>query len=146
MKRGGYRCQHCAGTPLGRSEKVAPLILNVDDRPPTLYLRDRILTDRGFHVANADCGERAIDVARQLKPHLILLDVHLPDADGRELCQQLKQDPEFAAIPVVLISATLSGQAALADVMHSSAADGFIREPVEPDALASTLWKVLSVA
>jgi CheY-like chemotaxis protein len=139
-----YRCQHCAGTPHDRVRlKSAPLVLNVDDRPANLYLRDRILREHGFIVANADSGLKALDVARQLKPALILLDVHLPDADGRELCQKMKEDPEFAGIPIVLISATLTGQAAQAEQLRWASADGFIREPVEPTSLASTLWKVL---
>jgi CheY-like chemotaxis protein len=147
LKRLSYRCQHCAGTPIGRStDKPVPLVLNVDDRPATLYLRDRILRDHGFIVANADSAQRAIDVARQLKPNLILLDVHLPDADGRELCQRLKVDPDFAGIPIVLISATLAGHASQLEAVRWTSADGFIHEPVEPDALASTLWKVLSAA
>jgi CheY-like chemotaxis protein len=147
MKRLEYRCQHCAGTPIGHgTPKPVPLVLNVDDRPATLYVRDRILRQHGFIVANADSGQRAIDVARQLKPNIILLDIHLPDADGRELCLQLKQDPDFANIPIVLISATLTGNANLIEVIRTTSADGFIREPVEPGALASTLWKVLSTA
>ena len=63
--------------------------------------------DHGFVVANADSAQKALDMARQLRPQLILLDVHLPDADGRELCSRMKCDPDFAGIPIVLISATL---------------------------------------
>ena len=147
MKRLEYRCQHCAGTPIGHgTPKPVPLVLNVDDRPSSLYVRDRILRERGFIVANADCAQRAIDVARQLKPNVILLDVHLPDADGRELCQRLKHDPDFADIPIVLISATLNGQGNLVETIRTTSADGFIHEPVEPDMLASMLRKVLSAA
>jgi CheY-like chemotaxis protein len=139
-----YRCQHCAGTPYDRARgKAAPLVLNVDDRPASLYLRDRILREHGFIVANADSGQRALDVARQLKPQLILLDIHLPDTDGRELCQRFKRDPDFKGIPVVLISATLGGHANQLETIRWASADGFIREPVEPASLASTLWKVL---
>jgi CheY-like chemotaxis protein len=145
MKRLEYRCQHCAGTPIGHgAPKPVPLVLNVDDRPSMLYVRDRILRQHGFIVANADSGQRAIEVARQLKPNIILLDVHLPDADGRDLCFRLKQDPDFAGIPIVLISATLTGNLNLIETIRHTSADGFIREPVDPDALASTLWKVLS--
>jgi CheY-like chemotaxis protein len=147
MKRLEYRCQHCAGTPIGHgAPRPVPLVLNVDDRPSTLYVRDRILRQHGFIVANADSGQSALDVARQLKPNIILLDVHLPDADGRELCQQLKSDPDFAGIPIVLISATLGGQPDLVDTIRSTPADGFLHEPVEPETLASLLKKLLSAA
>jgi CheY-like chemotaxis protein len=144
-----YRCQFCAGTPLDRRRTgvdAAPLVLNVDDRPASLYVRDRILREHGFIVANADSAQKALDIARQLRPQIILLDVHLPDADGRELCQRMKQDPEFAHIPIVLISATLNGHASQLESIRWGAADGFLREPVEPTALASTLWKLLEAA
>ena len=147
LGRGTYQCQHCDGRPHQKTRrKPAPLVLNVDDRPATLYLRDRILREHGFIVANADSAHKALDVARQLKPQLILLDIHLPDADGREVCQQIKQDPDFAGIPVILISATLGGHANQLETIRWASADGFIREPVAADSLASTLWKILGSA
>ena len=140
-----YRCQHCGGTPhrRGKVVKPAPLVLNVDDRPASLYWRDRILREHGFIVANADSANKALNIARQLRPQIILLDIHRGDADGRELCQQIKGDPEFTGIPIVLISATLAGHANQLETIRWASADGFIREPVEPNSLASTLWKVL---
>jgi CheY-like chemotaxis protein len=143
-----YQCQHCdkraiqhtRRTPLG--SKPA-LILNVDDRPANLYARDRVLRLHGFTVANAETGKTALDVARQLLPNLILLDVHLPDVDGRDLCQQMKADDELGHIPVVLISSTLRGQTNQLEGIRMSNADGFILEPVEGDMLASTLRNVL---
>jgi CheY-like chemotaxis protein len=146
-----YQCQHCdkrailhtRRKPLG--DKPA-LILNVDDRPANLYARDRLLRLHGFTVANAETGKSALDVARQLLPNLILLDVHLPDMDGRDLCQQMKADEELGHIPVVLISSTLRGHANQLEGVRWGNADGFIVEPVEGDALASTLRSVLQSA
>jgi CheY-like chemotaxis protein len=144
-----YQCQHCGRRAIRhvrRPAGAAPpaLILNVDDRPASLYARDRLLRLHGFHVANADSGEAALSVARQLRPNLILLDVHLPDVDGRLLCQRMKADAELAHIPVVLISATLRGPSAAHVGLGS--ADAFIREPVEGEALASALRSVLEDA
>ena len=146
-----YQCQHCdkrailhtRRKPL--SEKPA-LILNVDDRPANLYARDRLLRLHGFTVANAETGKTALDVARQLLPNLILLDVHLPDMDGRDLCQQMKADEELGHIPVVLISSTLRGHTSHAEGVRWGNADGFIFEPVEGHLLASTLRSVLQSA
>jgi CheY-like chemotaxis protein len=123
-------------------EKPA-LILNVDDRPANLYARDRLLRLHGFTVANAETGKTALDVARQLLPNLILLDVHLPDMDGRDLCLQMKADEELGHIPVVLISSTLRGHFNHLDGVRWGNADGFILEPVEGEMLASTLRSVL---
>lgn len=142
-----YQCQHCDRRAIKhirrKTTPVRPaLILNVDDRPASLYARDRILRLHGFNVANADTGQTALDAARQLKPNLILLDVHLPDVDGRELCQRMKADADLGHIPVVLISATLrhhpQPHAGIPGV-----ADGFILEPCEGQDLASTLRSVL---
>lgn len=142
-----YQCQHCSDGPIrhaGLPDAGAPLILNVDDRPASLYLRDRILRQHGFSVANAGTGRSALDIARRLRPNLVLLDVHLPDIDGREVCQRLKSDAHTASIPVVLISATLAHRGeSLTDLARASA-DGFIPEPVEPAELASAVRRVLN--
>jgi CheY-like chemotaxis protein len=143
-----YQCQHCSKRPIQRQPRdtereTPPLILNVDDQPANLYARDLTLRRHGFTVANAETGRAALDVARQLRPQLILLDIHLPDIDGRVLCQQLKSDAELSDISVVLISATLRGHAGQLESVLWGNADAFIAEPVNPDALAATLWKVL---
>jgi CheY-like chemotaxis protein len=149
LRRIQYQCQHCvAGQPIRHaSPKVrsplAPVVLNVDDRPASLYWRERSLRMHGFTVANAATGESALTAARQLHPHLILLDVHLPDMDGRQVCRQLKQDDKTARIPVVLISATLALRGERLLDPEQYAADGYIPEPCEGDLLAETLWKVL---
>jgi CheY-like chemotaxis protein len=143
-----YQCQHCGTkrailhTRRKTKDERPALILNVDDRPANLYARDRVLRLHGFTVANAETGKSALNVARQLLPNLILLDVHLPDVDGRDLCEQMKADQELGHIPVVLISSTLRGQGQFDGVRWGNA-DGFILEPVEGDMLASTLRSVL---
>jgi CheY-like chemotaxis protein len=124
----------------------SPLILNVDDQPANLYARDQTLRKHGFTVANAETGRAALDVARQLRPRLVLLDVHLPDMDGRELCQRMKTDSELRDISVVLISSTLRGHVDQLESVQWGNADAFIAEPIEPDALAATLWRLLGAA
>jgi CheY-like chemotaxis protein len=139
-----YQCQHCGLGSIQHQYRApkTPLILNVDDRPAMLYARDRILRQHGFTVANAETGRSALDVARQLQPSLILLDVHLPDLDGRHVCQQVKADATLAHIPVLLISATLSSPEP-AETLRAIKASGFIAEPVEPEVLAGIIRQVL---
>lgn len=145
-RRVKYQCQVCGQRAIQHQPArlpERPHVLNVDDRPASLYARDRILRGQGFTVTNADTGHSALQVARQLQPNLILLDVHLPDIDGRDLCHQVKTDASLSHIPVVLISATLHGVPA-SEVLTAVRADGFINEPVEPAALAGILRKVLN--
>jgi CheY-like chemotaxis protein len=145
-RRVRYQCQFCQQTPVARPNRdqpgAAPLVLNVDDRPATLYARDRTLRQHGFAVANAETGQAALEAARELRPQLILLDVFLPDTDGRELCRRFKADSELSHIPVVLISAGLAAGDADAGVRQARA-DGVLVEPVPAEALVSTLRKVL---
>jgi CheY-like chemotaxis protein len=141
-----YQCQFCGQSPVKHVRKrlpETPLILNVDDNEATLYSRDRILRSHGFDVANAGTGRAAFDAAQRLRPHLVLLDVHLPDADGRELCKRLKADSELADTAVVLISSTLSGHVDQLETVRYASADAFIREPVDAQSLISTLLRVL---
>lgn len=141
-----YQCQFCDGVPLRafpRAENDAPLILNVDDRPSSLYVRNRALRMHGFTVANAGNGREAIDYARRLRPHLVLLDVHLPDMDGREVCQLLKADADTASIPVMLISSTLGADAGDGNGVGRILWDGYLSEPVEPADLASAVRRML---
>ena len=122
------------------------IILNVDDKPESLYAKDRLLRLKGYTVANATTGKVVLDLAHRLHPDLILLDVHLPDIDGREVCRRLKEDPALQSIPVILVSATLRGHAANLEGLRWASADGYISEPFEPEALESTVRSVLKIA
>jgi CheY-like chemotaxis protein len=144
-RRVTYQCQHCGPRAIQHQTRqpVSPLILNVDDRPASLYARDRVLRRHGFTVANADSGEAALTVARQLRPHLILLDVHLGDMDGRQVCRHVKADATLGHIPVLLISSTLASGLPH-DTVNQVHADGFIAEPCDPEVLAGTIRRVLA--
>jgi CheY-like chemotaxis protein len=141
-----YQCQHCVETPIRKVPRLprTPLILNVDDRPAALYARDRGLRLHGFSVANAATGQATLDLAKRINPHLVLLDIHLTDMDGRDVCRQLKAADETASIPVVLISSTLAARGEQFDPA-SVHADFFVPEPVTAAALAETLRRVLAV-
>lgn len=146
LRMAKYQCQHCEGGPLKafpRADATSPLILNVDDKPSSLYVRNRALRMHGFTVANAATGRDAIAFARRLQPQLVLLDVHLPDMDGRKVCQVLKTDQETAGIPVLLISATLGQWGDSIDSLGPVSADAYVAEPVAPEELATTVRRLL---
>src|SRR6056297_2633611 len=80
-------------------------ILLVDDNTNNLGVLYRYLDDEGFTVLVSQDGERAIRLARDQKPDLILLDILLPGMSGFDACGELKSDPATADIPVIFISA-----------------------------------------
>jgi CheY-like chemotaxis protein len=128
------------------SDNTRRVILNVDDRPESLYAKERLLRLKGYAVENATTGKSALELANRLRPALILLDVHLPDIDGREVCRRLKEDPALNSIPVILVSATLKGHVAHLEGLRWGRADGYLAEPCDPDVLESTLRNVLKNA
>jgi two-component system cell cycle response regulator len=80
-------------------------ILIVDDTPSNLTLLSRILSSSGYTIQLADNGATAIDMASEIIPDLILLDISMPVMDGYETCEKLKADDRTSNIPVIFISA-----------------------------------------
>lgn len=82
------------------------LILIVDDEPANLQLLADLLKQRGHAVRVAPSGQLALNYINRQKPDLILLDVNMPGMDGYEVCRRLKDNPDWAMIPVIFISAS----------------------------------------
>lgn len=86
-------------------EKQRPSILIVDDVPANLNLLAGILKQHGYKVRPAPSGSLALEAARHAPPDLILLDIHMPEMDGFEVCRLLKAEEALREIPVLFISA-----------------------------------------
>jgi signal transduction histidine kinase/DNA-binding response OmpR family regulator len=80
------------------------LALVVDDDPSATDLMSRWLSRMGYSVSVAADGEAGLDMARSLKPHLVLLDIHMPRRNGWDVLDRLRSDPELAEIPVIIVS------------------------------------------
>jgi signal transduction histidine kinase len=116
----------------------SPIIVNIDDHEPARYARHRILESAGYKVYDGATGQAAFELVQHHKPSLVLLDVHLPDINGLEVCKRLKAGPQASSIVVLQISASaVSGrQARLA---LDNGADGYLTEPLDPDVLVATV-------
>ncbi|MGF1491557.1 MAG: response regulator [Microcoleaceae cyanobacterium] len=82
-----------------------PDILIVDDTPANLRLLSTMMIEHGYSVRQAISGKMALIAAKTAKPDLILLDVNMPEMNGYDVCQKLKQDPKTDSVPVVFLSA-----------------------------------------
>lgn len=80
-------------------------ILIVDDQPENLKVLTQMLSQKGYKLRKAISGEIALKSAFSKPPSLVLLDIKMPGMDGYEVCQQLKENPATAEIPIVFISA-----------------------------------------
>jgi len=97
----------------------------VDDEPAITALVAEILAYAGFEVVRAHGGAEALTLARAGRPDLVLLDVMMPDLDGRDACRALKMDRELHDVAVVLFSS-----ADEQDVhWRGAGADGFLQKP-----------------
>jgi signal transduction histidine kinase len=114
------------------------LILNVDDYVPGRYARTRLLKQAGFRVIEAGTGSETIDLVKEHKPALILLDVNLPDMSGFDVCRRLRRDPQTETLTILHISASSVLTQHQVNGLESGA-DGYLVEPVEPDVLVATV-------
>lgn len=90
------------------SEEVQPAagdILVVDDTPANLRLLGELLAAQGYRVRPVTSGAQALRAAAASLPDLVLLDIHMPDLDGYEVCRRLKADPAAEGVPVIFLSA-----------------------------------------
>ena len=116
----------------------AGTVLYIEDNLANLELLQRILADRPqIKLVAAMQGRMGLDLARQHRPDLILLDVHLPDLPGEEVLRRLRADPLTWAIPVVIISADpTSGQT---ERLLAIGAYGYLAKPIDIKQLLRTL-------
>lgn len=85
-----------------------PKILIVDDDPDLVEAVTMILESKDYDVIAAYGGIEGLEKAKTEKPDLIVLDVMMPDKDGYAVCKELKDDPQYREIPILLLTAVVS--------------------------------------
>jgi two-component system, OmpR family, KDP operon response regulator KdpE len=122
----------------GVALSTQPLVLVADDEPRITKLVSIALQAEGFRVVTADGGEDALRKAEEVRPDVVLLDLVMPDLDGIEVMQQLR---DLRPVPVILLTA----KGATADKAKGLdlGADDYIVKPFHPDELAARVRAVL---
>ena len=113
-------------------------VLVVDDTDDSRQLAAFVLDRAGFAVTEAATGAEALRLAGTTDVDVIVLDVHLPDIDGFEVCRRLKAEPAARSIPVLFLSATYTDLQARARGRESGA-DGYLTKPCDPAELVSAV-------
>jgi CheY-like chemotaxis protein len=106
--------------------KVKKKILIADDDADILFVLKMMLELKGYEVELASEGDKVITLITN-KPDLILLDIWMGNYDGREICQQLKNNPATSGIPIILISASREIEQSAKD----AGANDFVAKPFE---------------
>jgi two-component system alkaline phosphatase synthesis response regulator PhoP len=122
-------------------------ILVVDDDPDLVESVTTILESRNHDIIQAYGGIEGLEKAKAEKPDAIILDVMMPDKDGYEVCKELKGDPEYSDIPILLLTAVVSqipNSAYTSRMGMETEADDYIDKPVEPGELAKLVERLLA--
>jgi CheY-like chemotaxis protein/HPt (histidine-containing phosphotransfer) domain-containing protein len=123
----------------------APIVLHIEDNLSNLKLVERILARRPVvRLAEAQTGEAGLELARKLRPALVLLDLRLPDLPGEEVLQRLRADPAMRELRVIVISA--EARPAEATRLIDLGADDYLVKPIELEALLDAVDDALDGA
>lgn len=120
------------------------VVLVVEDEPINQVLMEALFEAIGLKPYFADSGEEGIEKTLELKPNLILMDIHLPGIDGIETTEQIRKNPQFKETPIVALSAdafTEQQQKAKKAGMND-----YLTKPIEFDKLVVVLKKYLPAA
>ncbi|MFW5793451.1 MAG: response regulator transcription factor [Bacteroidota bacterium] len=116
-------------------------ILIVDDEPDILEFVGYNLKKEGYQVFTADNGYDAIDIAKKVLPHLIILDVMMPGIDGIETCREMKENNSLSNTIIVFLTARNEDYSQIAG--FDAGADDYISKPIKPRLLNSRIKALL---
>jgi len=117
-------------------------ILIADDKPSSRELICTLLEHAGYEVCEAGDGVEALEVAREAKPDLILLDIHMPKLDGYGTVQEMRRDERLKHLPIVALTA--SAMRGDHDKAVRAGFTAYITKPVSLTALRDELKRLLS--
>ncbi len=116
-------------------------ILLVDDEPDILEFLSYNLKKEGYNVFTANNGKEAVTVAKKETPHLIILDVMMPDMDGIETCREIRDIPGLKDVMIAFLTARSEDYSQIAG--FDVGADDYINKPIKPRVLISRIKALL---
>jgi two-component system, OmpR family, alkaline phosphatase synthesis response regulator PhoP len=123
------------------------LILVVDDDPDLVDMVATKLEANNYRTAKAYDGVQAWEKIRLERPTMVIMDVMMPNKDGYVTCEEIKKDPDFKDIPVVLLTAVVDNLPTTSYTHHegrTTPADDFIPKPVDLDKLMDIVQENLA--
>jgi len=117
-------------------------VLVAEDNPTNRELLRELLEIRGYSVVEACDGEETLATVEQADPDLLLLDIGMPRLDGYAVARKLRENPRFAALPVVAVTAyAMQGDR---EKILSSGFDGYLSKPINSVSLGQELDRLLA--
>jgi cyclic di-GMP phosphodiesterase len=125
---------------LYKENNMGSLVLIVDDEYIGRETLQSVLEGEGYELEMAENGMQAIEKAKKLLPDVILLDVMMPGMTGFEVCQRIRNDPQIAEIPIIILTA-LDDRDSLLNALKAGA-DDFISKPFDRYELRARLMGI----
>lgn len=116
-------------------------ILIIEDNEQNLYLATFILEKNGYEVVQARDGQEGIELAGQVHPALILLDIQLPVLDGYAVARELRKNPSLASVPLVAV--TSYAMVGDRERVLAAGCTGYIEKPINPETFISEITQYL---
>lgn len=116
-------------------------ILLVDDEPDILEIVGYNLSNEGYQISTAKNGQEAVSKAKKEQPHLIIVDVMMPEMDGIEACEQIRKIPELSETVITFLTARGEDYSQVAG--FDAGADDYITKPIKPKVLVSKVKALL---
>jgi adenylate cyclase len=120
-----------------------PRILIVDDNETNRCLLTARLGAEGYETTEAENGERALAVAHEVAPDVVLLDVMMPKIDGFEVCRRMKGDPTLGFVPIVMVTARTDSKDVVTGL--NAGADEYLTKPIDHAALVARVRSMLRI-
>lgn len=120
---------------------MAKRILVVDDEPNIVLSLEYLMRQAGYEVSTAADGEQALEAIKAAPPDLVLLDVMMPKHDGYEVCQLVRNHPEWRGVKIVMLTAR--GREVEREKGLSLGADDYITKPFATQELIEKVRQVL---
>ena len=122
-------------------KKSKTKILLVDDEPDILEIVGYNLAQEGYQIIKAENGKIAIEKAKKELPHLIIMDVMMPEMDGMEACEIIRNIPELSHTVITFLTARSEDYSQVAG--FDAGADDYITKPIKPKLLVSKVKALL---
>jgi two-component system alkaline phosphatase synthesis response regulator PhoP len=116
-------------------------ILLADDEPDILEFLGYNLEREGYRVVKARNGRKAVKLAQEHKPHLVILDVMMPEMDGMEACREIRRIPDLSSTLIAFLTARGEDYSQIAG--FNAGADDYITKPIKPKLFISRIQALL---
>jgi CheY-like chemotaxis protein len=136
---------------MGEQQGSRKKVLVLDDEPNVVAYLETLLQDNGYDTVSASDGREGMEKARSEKPDLITLDISMPEESGVRFYRELKEDPELANIPVVIVTGVTGYgykpedfQKFISSRKKIPPPEGFVPKPIDRDELLKGVTALLS--